>query len=79
MERNQEIPAHDSAAAFTNQAQPRGLVRDTRGQAFSDYLIVIALVAVMVVAVSGPAKTGATNVINTVFGKITSVVGNFSL
>ncbi len=66
-------------AANIDRSKSRGLVRDTRGQAFSDYLIVIALVAVMVVAVSGPAKQGATTVTTSIFSKINSVIGGFSL
>ena len=79
MDKHMERAASAPSAVSTEATSSRGLVRDTRGQAFSDYLIVIALVAVMVVAVSGPAKQGATSVISTVFSKITSVVGNFSL
>ncbi len=62
-----------------NRLSASAMSRDTRGQAFSDYLIVIALVVVMVLAVAGPAKFGVNTFVVTLFAKLQTAVASLNL
>ena len=50
-------------ARGTNRLAALKVTRDQRGQAFTDYLIVIALVAVLIAFISPTAKDGVNAVV----------------